>query len=356
MRNLVYTTLLSVFFTSCNTGMLPFYFENRNLDMVPVEILEPASLTLPAHIQNLAITVPDTSNKDIGLRITIADTSFMVYSENDNVLDIIGSSLMDNLAYSPRFGMSNEQPLILSENALTWEQYDSICAVTGADAVLTLDSYKATYRFVTSDTYVLEYESYFYKAYLEVAISSSWSIRDPFALERHVFRIDHSDSYEGGLSYNQKEAIETLPELTEIVYYDASVTGSKCANTVSPHWVRSERGIYARSNKLLRKAKRIILEDNNWEEARTIWQTGVESPNRVIAKHSRFNLVVAEEVLGNINDAIQKAKVYLAKYNDVHMNEYLELLTDRAEKMKLLDQQFHVSNNKESMLRVQRYF
>ena len=355
MRKIIQSIIFSVILTSCNMGVLPIYFENRKLDMVPVEILEPASKTIPAHIQQLAIITPDSQDRNVLLHISIIDTTFNVYSENNEVLNIIHNTLTDNLLLSPRIVISNTDKITLPAEEITWERYDSICLQKGSDAVLTLDSYNAKYRYLTSDTYVLEYDSYFYKAYLEVTINSTWSIRDPYSRQRDVFNVNHSDYYEGGLSHYLTGAIETLPELREIVHYDASVLGEKCAEVISPHWITIERNIYASSHRDLRKAKRLILEENNWEGARSIWRSGADSKNRVLAKHSLFNLVVSEEVLGSIGDAIEKAKLYQLKFKDPHMDGYIEILHERLENKKLLDEQFHEANNTKSMLRAPRY-
>ena len=355
MRKIIFLILLSAICPSCNMGMLPVYFENRKLDFVPVDILEPAQMTFPAHIQNLVLIYPEIPNKSIHIELIYSDTTDTVHGISEPVVDNLYGSLSENLSLSPRFSMTDTGRIMLPIQNMAWGVYDSLRAQYGSDAIFTLEIFDAKYRFLTSNNYSYEYESYSYIAYLEAEITSIWSIRDPRTRVRHMIQVDHSDYYEGETAPSAKQAFETLPDLKDVFYYDASVVGYKCGEAVSPHWVTAERGIYAQSHRDLRTAKKHIVEENNWNSAREIWESGVKDPNSVLAKHSQFNLVVSEEVVGNIGDAIEKAKLYQLKYKDPHMEQYLEILNKRLENKKLLDEQFHVANNTKSMLQVQRY-
>jgi hypothetical protein len=343
-----YKYLLFIFtlplFISCNTGLVPFYFENRKLTYIPVDILEPAELTFPLHIQELLLLEPDTTYENIRARILYRDTSDTINGNiNREITENVYFSLSNVLWSSPRFGIQKNETISISPDEISWERYDSILQSADADAILLLDVFDAAYTFYTTDKYSYEYNAYLFQGYVKTQVKSVWSIRDPASRERYVIRVNHTDQYEGALEPTQREALESLPSLREIISYEATVVGEKCAKDIGPYWITVQRGIYGISHSQLRKARKQIVNENDWDAAKEIWESYVDDSNIILAKHSQFNLVVATEVLGNINDAIELAEKYLLKYDDPHMEEYMEILKDRQQKKQLLDEQFHVT-------------
>jgi hypothetical protein len=138
---------------------------------------------------------------------------------------------------------------------------------------------------------------------------------------------------------SKEQAVSRLPSQERMTQDIGNVVGNLYATRISPalFWVNREYYGSAKGApdmKLARKLARV----NNWNEAAKIWKPLSNDANPKTARRAMFNLAVANEVLGDLNSAVDwSEKAY--KMGLQRALEYNGILRQRIFDQQRLDNQ-----------------
>lgn len=145
---------------------------------------------------------------------------------------------------------------------------------------------------------------------------------------------------------------------------EASIyTGEKLASRLAPQWKTAERLLYIDGNKTLRKASKLVKE-NQWDEALKWWNNFYDSSDNIKNKmKAALNIAVYFEMKDNFKKAIEWATIatdlaykidevqnkspnYIySTYHYFPIKNYLEVLKKREESNVQLEQQMSRFDN-----------
>lgn len=119
----------------------------------------------------------------------------------------------------------------------------------------------------------------------------------------------------------------------------------KAAHELTPHWRTIERTFFEGGNVDMRDAAMFVRE-NNWEKAEEIWINASQKAKGKLKEQYEFNIIVAEEILGNVETAYKKCQELesrVIQYSDIYLlaNTYSQVLRKRLSDIQTLNLQMH---------------
>ena len=319
---------------------------------VRLQVLQPAEVALPTHVRSLAL-VDRSRAKNVGQQVL--GTLEGVLTGEGVGLDRAGAQgaiggLVDVLVASPRFEvlvpeLSKEQVESgLSDTALSDQAIANICRSSGAQAIVALEAFD-------SDSSMTEWtefeesstgsEKVFY-AERQVRVLSAFRVYDGTnqvvlddARDRWV-----SDAWQadGG---TKRAARRHLPALHELVGMLAEESGQAYGRRIAPHYVMVQRRYFGGGTPEMVLAKK-MARDGDWQAAQVIWAELVAHPDQQIVAKSHFNLAVAAEEGGRLDEAMKHAQLADRVLRRRKTRRYLSVLqTRRRDALRVQEQMAH---------------
>jgi hypothetical protein len=110
--------------------------------------------------------------------------------------------------------------------------------------------------------------------------------------------------YWDGTDETGKSKKTLIPKKDAAIPIAAGVIGSNYAKHIQPSWTLVYRDIMTSGSSELKKAAKSALK-NDWEGAATIWQKYAESKNKRNKIIALFNLALASEINGDVDQALK---------------------------------------------------
>lgn len=198
---------------------------------------------------------------------------------------------------------------------LDWNEVRQICDEFQTDALLVMERY---FNKLITD-YTIHAAIPGYEEYVSASIDSRYDavvkIYDPAKEEivRQLVVADTISWYDSDLS--TKGLFARLPSLKECLIQTGIQVALDLDGKLSPGWVRDKRGYF-----VIRKddAARITrwVEQNDWQSAYDYWLPDADSGNKLVRSKALFNLALASEMLGHVDEAIRWAnESYHSRYH-----------------------------------------
>lgn len=319
---------------------------------VTIDVLKPATITLPRDIKTVVIANRSLPDKDSraeniiegalsgemprvdrygskecirGLQTTLNnDSKFQAVVPGN--LDIRGTG-------TARF------PAILD-----WRDVEQICNTRSADALITLATFDSDQKIVHSKRMVQRKQGNstvkhpVYTATREVRVRAGWRIYYPKSkkvLDENVYsdvRTWSADDESGA------RAEAKLIPLNEAVNATGHYAGQQYASHISPTWISVTRAYYKKGNEDMKKANRMV-RNNDWEEAMRIWQQYTDSPDNKLAGRACHNMALAAEMQGDLREALEWAKKAYYDHGEKKSGNYIAVLKRRISDQQKLQQQ-----------------
>lgn len=335
---LIFTSIL--FLSSCKTSS------------VSVQVLEPAEITLPSKIKKIAVanrSLPGKGEKGNNILEGLLSGEGIQQDREASERAIMGFA--EVIVSSPRFDVVRPTNIDLRGTGtaawplpLDWEEVEKICKENNADALITLETFDSDNirrsaiekkKKKVNDKYV-EYD--LFVEYLDVYINAGWRVYDPETKtiidqsnfrDMKGFRADDPDP---------KRAISKLPHKRSATNDAGYFAGTMYAARISPVWVNVSRSYYTKGHDDFKKAKAFV-RTNNWKEASALWKKHAESADPKIKARACYNLALANEIEGDLGDALKWAEdAYKAQPKSAH-RLYVNILHGRIQDAKKLDEQ-----------------
>jgi len=327
--------ILSVLFASCTASY----------KTIVVETAKPSPDILPENINSLTLM-----NRGITGEFRNFDRDTLqqyFYSKNFNVnavvldsmaadttLKVLGELLYESGRYDvviPKDrNFARDLKFYKIPEELDWNEVKLICNEFSTDALLVIERYYNK----LSTNYVVHPASMEYGKYVSGSIDSKYDavvkIYDPSAekIVRQVITADTISWYDTDVS--TRGLFAKLPPVKECLIQTGIRVALDLDSKLSPEWVRENRIFFVIEKNDITKIGSFITNDD-WQSAYDYWLPYTRSSKKTIKSKAEFNLALASEMLGNLDEAIEWAnKSYYTQYHTQTEN-YLYKLKKRKE-------------------------
>lgn len=338
MKNLLIMLAVLLILGSCKTNELY------------INVLQPAPVTLAPTIKKVGIinrSMPTDETK-------IADLIDKTLSLEGADLDKIGAQesiagLSEELRNNERF----EEVKLLNDiefrasrigvlpPPLSWRIVDSICAVTGTDALFALERYdtdtKVSYSTQAGrkSTPLGSIPVVEHQASMQTIIKTGWRIYDPAELmlpDEFTFAESLATN---GRGINPLAAIAALTGRKEAVRQVSRNAGHTYAMRILPFRLRVTRDYFVKGSDNFRIARR-KAQTGKWDEAGKLWEIETGNPRMRIAGRACYNMAIINEINGSLESALDWAQKAWEDYKTRPALRYVRILEDRLYNNELL--------------------
>lgn len=293
-----------------NTKILMFFFlvyvlsSCISYEKYPIEIFQPSEFTLPANIKNITIVSRNLKyNNDTLQNYYLDDFRLKKDKKHINTDSIAISACTDSLKMrlnsSGKFNKVQIYPIhsisaskVNNVRPAPAEWYENICRETSSDGLILLDMFSCFYRQYSNPT-----------PSAWVITSNIWSIYD-YSQKKIVDRFSQVDTLYWDGENNKSLNKRMIPAKKTAIKLAAGVIGTNYSKHLLPGWNVVYREIMTRNHPEMKSAA-LNAKNNNWEDAETIWQNYTESTCRRNRTISLFNLALASEMKGKLDEALE---------------------------------------------------
>ncbi len=309
----------------------------------PISILKPAELTLPRDVESM--TTLDRS-KPSGTLWTIAEallTGEAIGQDREGRRMAI-QALGSGLTRTPRFkvissGLEWEGSRSGSRfpMPLPWSEVESICRQYNTDVLVALEMFDSDTPIQVRKEKRKDKEGKEYTEFIveqQVHIRTGWRIYDPqhrIILDEHVTTAHKMFSNSGR---DSTQVIRARRWQREDVRAIAVMAGQAYARRIAPLWINESRSYFVKGapeEKLLYQKANAWVKLGNWEEAYSIYldlHDRQKMPKW--AGRTAFNLAVASEQLGRLDEALNWSEKAYVQYQLRSARSYNQLLQRRT--------------------------
>jgi hypothetical protein len=311
-----------------------------------IEVYKPSELSLASNVKKIAIVsrnlkyANDTlqnyqvrNHRLIKDKIRFNSDSLAIKTCLDSLSGrLLAQNQFDSIMILPVNTFSKVRAKEIRPYKAEW--YKAISEKTGADALILLDMFSCFYSQNDDNSIPIA----------NVVTSNIWSVYS--AKEQKIIdRFTQVDTlYWDGMDENGQYKKLRIPGKTSAIALAAGVIGENYAKHILPAWTKVDRTFMLSNNPELQKAVK-LAQNNKWEEATSIWQVYSESKNKRNQVVALYNLAVASEMNGNVDQAIgltdQAAKAssgtFMSAENDA-VRKYSAVLYQRKNELNKLNQ------------------
>ncbi len=344
MKNLKLFMLLLVFATvSCNT-----YNFTTN-------VLVPADITLPQHIEKIGImnrSLPEKGNLFNNILEGFISGESIIADREATLYGI--RNCANTLNNNPRFkGVNMEGEDYRGTGTkkfpipLDWNEVDKLCKKYSVDAIASLETFDSdimllpgTVQRTRKNKEGVEEKYTVYTAELRIRVNAGWRVYDNVKkamVDEQTFWDEKAWDAEG---ISPDDALRKLPNKRAAINDAAAYAGQMFAYRISPKWLTVSRYVYTKPKKeeAFVKGKQLV-ETNKWKEAAEKWSPVTNYQDDKMAGRACHNMAVAAEMEGNLESAIEWAnKAYTDKGFRKIANYLNELNRRKMDQAKLKEQ------------------
>lgn len=325
-----------------------------------LQVMRPAQVTVGPHIRKIAIvnrTIPEKKVANIVEGILTGELPGRDKQGVQKVMD----GLQESLRNSPRFEM-----IVTSEelkgsgsgdvfpSPLNWNVINELCKKYQVDAVLSLETYDSdfivtkgtkTNKKVTEKGDTIAVPEYYAEGIATVNLG--YRLYDP-QKKTIADQFHNSNNNKWRTKGNSiQDALTQLIDASVAIQRVSYASGGNYGTRISPSWYTVQREFYKKNKKDIyftigsRKA-----QVNDWNGAAENWLRSTQSRNRKVAGKAAYNLALAYEVLGDLENAKKWVMISYADYGNKRARQYAHILDGRIWEMQKLNEQMKaVSRN-----------
>lgn len=325
-------------FTSCATSY----------HTITIETARPSQALLPESINSLALMNrsisgefrnfnPDSLQRYFFLQNFNLNTVVLDSMAADTTLKVLGDLLFESGRYDvvipKNRNFARDLKFFRVPEELDWDEVSQICEEFQTDALLVMERY---YNKIITH-YRIHPETMENQEYHSAAIDSKYDavvkIYDPVKKEisRQIVVSDTISWFDSDLTV--KSLFAKLPPVKQCLIQTGIQVALDLDSRLSPAWVTEKRGYFLIEKNDLSKVSGWI-EQNDWQSAYDYWLTFADSEKKSVKGKAQFNLALACEMLGRIDDSIGWAnESYRTEYR-IQTEQYLYKLGKRRDALK----------------------
>lgn len=309
-----------------------------------IETAHPSQALLPSGINSLTLMNRSISKEFRNFNKDSLQSYF--YARDFNVSTIVLDSLaadttlkvLGDLLYSsgrydvviPRDrNFMREPEFFRIPEELDWDEVRSICDEYRTDALLVMERYynKLITKYNVQPT---EENQYLYSALIDSKYDAVVKVYDPYR-QKIVRQIIVGDTISWtDFQWSVKELFTSLPSVRECLIQTGVQVALDLDSRLSPVWAKEKRGFFMIEKGDAARLSRWVSE-NDWQSAYDYWLPYTRSAKKALRSKAQYNLALASEMLGRIDEAIRRANdSYKTQYH-TQTEQYLYKLGKRKE-------------------------
>jgi len=324
-------------------------------NIVSMTVTEPAPVELPSYLKRVG-TVNRSMTSSKGGK-TMDDIDKVLSAEGKN-LDKDGAAecmagLSDQLQQNSRFEAVisiKEEPLDnpnfgVFPSPMAWDKLATICASNKLDGLFVLEFYdtdsKVNYAMnnvTVKGPLGFDIPAIEHVVTVNTIIKTGWRIYDNTG--KNI--IDEFVVTEGitstGRGINPAKAAAAIMGRKQAVNNISRSIGQSYANSIVPYRIRVKRDYYVKGSDNFKAAKR-KAQTGNWDGAAELWQSETKNPKAKVAGRAHYNMAIINEINGELDEAINWAKLAYENFNDKIALRYVKILNNRKAKNQILERQ-----------------
>lgn len=314
---------------------------------VRINLLQPALISLPQNIRNIAIIDRSLQKNDTKSKIekvltveTFKQDEQAVKSISDGIIDACSNFGLYNLQRTTeRFiggGTKSTFP-----QPLSWTEVSRLCQKHSADALLSIEIFDTDFL-LTNPVNVIQQVAEGKSGYNVSGVAVIYfgvRVYDPLSKKIvDEFQVTHRMNYNAGGSTVQ-DAVNQVMEKVETLKRASYQAGSLYGERISPTYYTVVREFYSKpkKNNDLRVGVR-KSEVADWIGAIESWKKCLNA-KRKVAGRAAFNIAVGYEVLGDLEKAKEWARKSYIEYNEKRANDYYNALVYRIREEEVIRRQ-----------------
>jgi hypothetical protein len=338
MKSYAVLVLMTAILVSCKTNELY------------INVLQPAPVTMPPEIKKVGIinrSIPTDETK----LVDILDKAFSLEGadlDRDGAWESIGG-LSEELMNNERF---TEVKLLkdidfkasrigILPPPLRSRLVDSLCQVTGTDALFALERFDTDTR-VSFSTPTGKIETPLgnipvvgLQVSMETIIKSGWRIYAPAGLDI-LDEFNFAESFVfTGKGINPAAAAAAIIGRKEAVKEVSRNAGQTYAMRILPFRLRVYRDYFVKGTNNFKIAKR-KAQTGKWDEAGDLWALETGNPKMKIAGRACYNMAIINEINSQLEDALGWAQKAWEDYKTRLALRYVRILENRLYNRDLL--------------------
>lgn len=334
---------------------------------VTMSVQEPAVVSMPGAMKKVGIIDRSVSESRRGV-IGRIDQVFTLDGPEMNRRGAVAgvNGLLEELMKNDRFSVVKNLEIEQMENSaygalpapLPWEDIDEICEDHNLDGLFLLEYYDTdtaidyTAERVTIEAFGLGIPALEHHATVQTDITTGWRIYDNTSRSIIDEFVITESIYTTGRGINPAEAVKAVTGRTEAIQDMSGHIGRDYGRSILPYWTRVRRDYYVRGSDNLKLAKR-RAQTGNWDGAAELWLNETENAKPKIAGRAFYNMAIINEIDGDLDEAIEWARLAYENFGDKRALRYLRILEDRKMSMEVLRRQ-EVSGNTEVINKIPR--
>jgi hypothetical protein len=338
MKNYIALILLAILFSSCKTNELY------------INVLQPAPVTLPSGVSKVGIinrSIPTDETKLVDLlekTLSLEGTDL----DRDGAWESI-AGLTEELKNNNRF--TEVKPLNninfkasrlgILPPPLEGRIVDSICNITGTDALFALERFDTDTKVNYStpggkiETPLGNIPVIGLQVTIETIIKSGWRIYVPAGSD-----ILDEFSFAESLVFTAKglnllAAAAALKDRKDAIREVSRNAGHSYAMRILPYSLRVTRDYFVKGTNNFEVAKR-KAQTGKWDEAGKLWELETGNPKMKIAGRACYNMAIINEINGFLDDALGWAQKAWEDYKIRQALYYTRILENRKYNSDLL--------------------
>jgi tetratricopeptide (TPR) repeat protein len=298
---------------------------------VYVSVMKPALINVPHRIKTVALinrTLPDNNVANIIEGVLTGETPGEDKEGANQALAGLNSALINSPRYEVKFtevkikgsGSGGVLPAPLS-----WTEIENICKEYNADAVVSLETYDSDFIVTNSSKLVEKNENgqvrkvpeYYAKGVATVKLG--FRFYDPgLKTIPDQYNFSHVRNWSTA-GPNLAAALAGLVGRNAAVNQVSNAAGSIYATRIAPTWVTESRKFYKKSHgnaSIAEGFRRAMVKD--YQGAEEAWKTAISTTHGKTAGKAAFNLAVAYEIQGDLEEA---KKWIIKSYSDYNVKK-----------------------------------
>lgn len=311
---------------------------------VTVNTIRPADIEIPADIKKLLIvdrTIPDKSMLNILEGVLTGELP----EEDKASVQFLTNAMRAELATSPRFEIKlaterlNGNSLTSAfPEALSWDQIQTLSEKYDVDAVIAVEIFDTDFiitngtrvKKVTENGVERNVDEYYAQGVNNLKMGlRMYNPKTKEILDQQV--LTEKGTWDAAAA-SKAGALLALIDKSDATHQLSSRIGADYAYRVSPMNVTLTRSFRGKSRKTpaLERGSR-LADVGKWKEAIDVWTTGIATAKEKDQGYLSYNIAVAHEILGNMDEARGWASKSYTEYGNKAGNLYLTLLDLRLE-------------------------
>ncbi len=270
-------------------------------------------------------------------------TNVLDSAASDTCLKAIGELLYESgrfdIVIPVERNIPRESKYYLVDQPLDWDYVENICKTYNTDALLVMERYinKVNTSFEASPLYSNGQSGYtYFYASFDIIYNSFFRIYDPAKKEiAGQFFISDTIFWENE-DADQRQLFTNLTSIKQGLIDAGIQVALDLDDYISPLWIPESRGLFVIDKKNDTEQK--LINENDWTGLAKYWFPLTKSSKQNIKSKAEFNMALASELDGRIDDAIEWAsKSYQTAYRN-QTDMYLKQLKSRKAELLKFEQ------------------